>query len=387
MDDAFGVAPGELLAVEMPQGRGWIDVIHRCWVSGVALLPLDVRMAQRERAAVLDRARPAAVLDAAGETTVFAGAEPVSPETALVVATSGTGGEPRLAELSRAAVAAAVEGSTLALGGADTTWVACLPPSHVGGLMVLLRAELGGSPVVGLERFDAEAVVAVGRALVSVVPTMVARLVAAGVELDGMTLLVGGGALAPELAATATGRGARVVTTYGLTETCGGVVYDGLPFEHTEVRVEPEGEILVRGPTLMEGYRGDPAATGAAFTVDGWLRTGDLGELDDRMLNVFGRRDEVIRTGGEQVWPHEVERRLAAHPKVRDVIARGEPDPEWGAQVVAAVVPTSPDDPPTLEELRDWTREELASFKAPRRLELIAEVSRTRTGKIRRASD
>jgi acyl-CoA synthetase (AMP-forming)/AMP-acid ligase II len=99
---------------------------------------------------------------------------------------------------------------------------------------------------------------------------------------------------------------------------------------------------------------------------------------------VSGRRDEVIRTGGEQVWPQEVERRLASHPKVRDVIVHGEPHPEWGAQVVAAVVPASVDDPPTLEELRDWTREQLASHKAPRRLELIAEVPRTSNGKLRR---
>jgi acyl-CoA synthetase (AMP-forming)/AMP-acid ligase II len=137
----------------------------------------------------------------------------------------------------------------------------------------------------------------------------------------------------------------------------------------------------------MEGYRRDPAATGAAFTLEGWIRTGDLGELDERGLRVFGRRDEVIRTGGEQVWPQEVERRLSAHPKVRDVAVRGEPHPEWGAEVVAAVVPVSVEDPPTLEELRDWTRDELSSFKAPRRLELIAEVPRTRSGKIRRTRD
>ena len=387
MDDAFGATPGELLAVEMPPGPAWVDVIHRCWMSGVAVLPLDVRASVSERTAVLDRARPAAALDAGGEVTVFAGAEPVASDTALVVATSGTGGEPRLAEFSRAAVEAAVMGSARALGAGDTTWVACLPPSHVGGLLVLLRGELGGSPLVVLEGFDAEAVAAVDGGIVSVVPTMVARLVVADLELAGMTLLVGGGALDADLEAAAVARGARVVTTYGLTESCGGVVYDGVPFEGTEVRVEPEGDILLRGPTLMEGYRGDPAATGAAFTVEGWIRTGDLGELDERGLRVFGRRDEVIRTGGEQVWPQEVERRLSAHSKVRDVVVRGEPHPEWGAEVVAAVVPVSVEDPPTLEELRDWTRDELSSFKAPRRLELIAEVPRTRSGKVRRTRD
>jgi O-succinylbenzoic acid--CoA ligase len=387
MDHAFGVAPGELLAVEMPPGPAWVDVIRRCWTSGVTLLPLDVRMAPGERAAILDRARPAGIVDAGGETTAFAGSVPVLPDTAVVMATSGTGGEPRLAELSRSAVEAAVEGSTRALRAGDGALVSCLPPSHVGGLLVLLRGELGGSPLVVLEGFDAEAVAGIDGGIVSVVPTMVARLVAASVELAGLTLLVGGGALATDLEAAAIARGARVIATYGLTESCGGVVYDGVPFEATEARVEPEGDVLLRGPTLMEGYRGDPAATGAAFTVEGWLRTGDLGELDDRGLRVLGRRDEVIRTGGEQVWPQEVERRLAAHPKVRDVVVRGAPHPEWGSEVVAGVVPTSIADPPTLEELRGWTRDELSPFKAPRRLELIAEVPRTRSGKIRRSRD
>src|SRR5262245_714971 len=129
MVDAYGVAPGELLAVDIPPGPAWIEVVHRCWTSGTALLPLDARMRAAERAAILERARPAAVLDTEGETTVFAGQQPVSPDIALVVATSGTGGEPRLAELSRAGVEAAVEGSARALAGAMGTWVACLPPS------------------------------------------------------------------------------------------------------------------------------------------------------------------------------------------------------------------------------------------------------------------
>ena len=384
MDDAYGVTPGELLAVEMPLGPSWIEVVHRCWSSGVPLLPLDPRWGPKERAELLDLARPAAVLHALGDTTVFAGAEPVSPQTALMIATSGTGGAPRLVELSRAAIEAAARGSSQALGTQDEPWVACLPPSHVGGLLVLLRAELGDAPLVVLDGFDVESVAAVGRGVVAVVPTMVARLVAATVDLAGFTFLVGGGALDRELSAAATARGARVVTTYGLTESCGGVVYDRVPFDGTEVRVDPDGAILLRGPTLMEGYRRDPGATGAAFTSDGWLWTGDLGEIDEHGLRVFGRRGEVIRTGGEQVWPQEVERRLAEHPKVRDVVVRGEAHPEWGAQVVAAVVPSAIDDPPTLEELRDWARDQLAPFKAPRRLELIVEVPRTSSGKVLR---
>jgi acyl-CoA synthetase (AMP-forming)/AMP-acid ligase II len=153
------------------------------------------------------------------------------------------------------------------------------------------------------------------------------------------------------------------------------------------VRLDPAGGIEASGPTLMEGYRFDGAATGAAFTTDGWLRTGDLGSFaEDGTLTIQGRADEAIRTGGETVWPQEVERALATHPKVGDVAIVGRADPEWGAHVAAFVVPASPDDPPTLEDLRAHGAERLARFKLPRELRLSAEIPRTASGKVRRAS-
>ena len=137
----------------------------------------------------------------------------------------------------------------------------------------------------------------------------------------------------------------------------------------------------------MEGYRLDPAATGAAFTTDGWLRTGDVGTIDDEgHLSVQGRADHVIRTGGEKVWPEEVERALSSHPKVGDVAVAGSPDPEWGSHVRALVVPARPEDPPSLEELRAHGAERLARFKLPRELRLVEEIPRTSTGKVRRGA-
>ena len=134
----------------------------------------------------------------------------------------------------------------------------------------------------------------------------------------------------------------------------------------------------------MEDYRLDPAATGAAFTTDGWLRTGDLGAFDDGRLTVLGRADHVIRTGAEKVWPEEVERVLAVHPKVADVAVVGRPDEEWGSRVSAFVVPRVIGDPPSLDELRVHGAEHLARFKLPRELSLVAEIPRTGTGKVRR---
>jgi len=378
--------PGELVAIDLPPGEAWLEVVGDLWWRGVAFLPLDQRLSGSERKRILETAQPTTVMERLGET-VFPG-RPVSADIGIVMATSGTAGASRLVELSRSAVIEAVQGSAIALGAdATTPWIACLTPAHVGGLLVLLRGAILGVPVIVHEGFDPARVSGSGSggAFVSLVPTMVRRLVEAEVELERLILLVGGGALDPGLAETARERGARVVTTYGMTEVCGGVVYDGLPFGQTQVRLDPTGGIELKGPTVMEGYRGDPAATGSAFTTDGWLRTGDLGALtDEGRLVVSGRADDLIRSGGEKIWPDEVERALAEHPRVRDVAVAGRPHPEWGQEVVAFVVPTIVDEPPDLEELRAWAGERVARFKAPRALVLVPEIPRTSSGKIRR---
>jgi acyl-CoA synthetase (AMP-forming)/AMP-acid ligase II len=165
------------------------------------------------------------------------------------------------------------------------------------------------------------------------------------------------------------------------------VVYDGVPFEGTHVRLGHEQRIELRGPTVMQGYRHDGAATGAAFDVHGWLRTGDAGTIDDAgRLHVTGRLDEAIRTGAETVWPAEVERAIASHPKVFEVAVAGRPHPEWGQQVVAYVVPRTIDDPPSIEELRDHASDTIARHKTPREMVLLAELPRTPGGKVRRGA-
>lgn len=408
MESPFGLAPGELVVVDVPPGPAWVRLVHQLWNDRVAFLPLDHRSTERERRAVVDLARPTAVLEAGGSLTVFADGSPVPAVVAMVVATSGTGGPPRLVELSRAAVTAAVQTSREALAavGHDVSapLVCCLTPAHVGGLLVFLRGELGDLRVVVHDRFDPRRLLheAPAGAMVSLVPTMLRRLVGAGSDLGRLgTLLVGGARLEDDLRASAEALGGRVVSTYGLTESCGGVVYDGVPLPGTRVRIgeadrggEPggravggrAGRIELHGPTLMQGYRGDPAATGAAFDTRGWLRTGDAGSLgEDGRLTVHGRLDDAIRTGGETVWPDEVERALAGHPKVSEVAVAARPHPEWGEQVVAFVVPRRVDEPPTLDELRDHTSETIARHKAPRELVLVAEVPRTPGGKIRRS--
>lgn len=393
-----GVVRGELLAVDVPPGPIWLDIATWCWREGVAFLPLHHRLTEREKRAIVDRARPAALLRPSGESTWFADPGPVDERVGVVVATSGTAGAARLVELSRDAVTAAVDGSGRAMsrGGRNrpndpsAPWVCCLSPAHVGGLLVLLRGVLGGTPILVLDRFEVDrfAAQAPHGARASLVPTMLRRLIDARVDLSRFgELLIGGDALEPGLAAAARDLGGIVIATYGLTESCGGVVYEGRAFSGTAIRVREEDAVIeVQGPTLMEDYRGDPAATGAAFTGDGWLRTGDIGRLDDGVLHVEGRKEDLIRTGAEKVWPEEVEGALRDHPKVAEVAVAGRADAEWGQRVVAFVVPRSIDDPPTLDELREAAADRIARFKAPRDLVLVEALPRTTSGKIRRTA-
>jgi o-succinylbenzoate---CoA ligase len=368
-----------LLAVALPRPAA-AEAIVRAWEAGEAVLPLDPDAPGPELARLLAAARPTHLLDASGRSRT-AGGRPAPPGTAAVVATSGTGGPPKLVELDAAAVRAAAHAVSSALDtGPGDRWLCCLPLHGVAGLAILARAFHGGLPVKVHERFDPGRVAAAaGRAtLVSLVPAMLPPLAAAGADLGRFRrVLLGGGPLPAELP------GGPLVRTYGLTETFGGVVHDGHPLEGVELRLDG-GEILVRGPMLFRGYRDDPARTAAALR-GGWLRTGDLGRLDPGpRLVVVGRRDDLIVTGGVNVHPAEVEAVLAAHPAVAEVGVRGLPDPRWGQRVAAWVVPRDPAAPPTLAELRAFALERLVAAKAPRELLLVPSLPRGPSGKLLR---
>jgi O-succinylbenzoic acid--CoA ligase len=368
-----------LLAVALPRPAA-AEAIVRAWEAGEAVLPLDPEAPGPELSGLLAAARPTHLLDATGRSRM-AGGRPAAPGTAAVVATSGTGGPPKLVELDAAAVRAAARAVSAALdAGPGDRWLCCLPLHGVAGLAILARAFHGGLPVEVHERFDPGRVAAAaGRAtLVSLVPAMLPPLQAAGADLGRFRrVLLGGGPIPAEL------KGGPLVRTYGLTETFGGVVHDGHPLEGVELRLDG-GEILVRGPMLFRGYRDDPARTAAALR-GGWLRTGDLGRLDPGpRLVVLGRRDDLIVTGGVNVHPAEVEAVLAHHPAVAEVGVRGLPDPRWGQRVAAWVVPRDPAAPPTLAELRALALERLAAAKAPRELLLVPSLPRGPSGKLLR---
>jgi O-succinylbenzoic acid--CoA ligase len=377
-----GLGPGDLVVVEEPLGPAWPGIVRAAWGSGAALLPVDPRLTPGESTRILERAAATHRRGSEGELLPLTGGEPVAADTALVVATSGTSGEPKLVELSRDAVAAAVAASAERIGTGP--WLACMPPAHIGGLLVFLRAVLGGQPVVVHDRFDPGRVAAEpGVTYLSFVPTMLYRLVEHGVDLARFeAIVVGGAGLPAPLAERAAASGARLVRTYGQTESVGGTVYDGVPLAGTGMQVV-DGEVWLSGPTLMRGYRRDPAATTAVLPGDGWLRTGDGGWIgDDGLLRVSGRLEDAVATGGETVWPAEVEAVLREHPAVADVAIAGAPDPEWGQRAVAFVVPADPAAPPSLEDLRAFGAGSLAGYKLPREVRYLSELPRNLVGKV-----
>lgn len=343
-----------LVAIDLPGGPGFVDELRHVWESGDAAFPVDQRLpapAKRELCAAMRVG------------------DQVEPGDALVMATSGSTGAPKGVVLTHDAVAASARATSERLGvQPDDHWLACLPLSHVGGLSVVTRALHSDTRLTVLAGFDVAAVERSGATLVSLVATALARIDAARFR----TIVLGGSRPPAD-------RPANCVTTYGMTETGSGVVYDGVPLDGVEVDLATDGEIRLRAPMLLRAYRDGTSPVDA----DGWFATGDLGEWQaDGRLHVAGRRGDLIITGGENVWPESVEAALADHRGVAEVMVRGIDDPEWGQLVEAVVVPAA--DRPTLESLRNHVKRRHPAFMAPKRLTLVAALPRTSLGKLRR---
>ncbi len=364
---------GRLIAAITTDGPAFVDTLQRTWDAGDAVLPVDPRLPGAARDRLLEAMRPHVLVTDDGPVDLEDGLE-TGPDDALVVATSGTTGAPKGVVLTHKAVRASAEATSAALevDSRRDRWLACLPLAHIGGLSVVTRALHTGTDLEVHGRFDAPAVrqaAAHGVTLVSLVPAVLDRI-----DVSGFRRVLLGGSAIPD------DRPANCIATYGMTETGSGVVYDGRPLQGVEIRTV-DGELQIRGPMLLRGYRDgtDPTSDG------GWLPTGDAGEVGvDGAVRVFGRKGDLIITGGENVWPVAVEQVLVDHPGVAEVLIEGRPDPEWGRRVTAVVVPRDPTSPPTLEDLRSWVKERLPPYCAPKQLDVVADLARTRSGKLSR---
>ncbi|MFF7173552.1 acyl-CoA synthetase [Streptomyces pseudovenezuelae] len=408
--------------------------------AGVAAVPLNPKSGEKELGHILQDSAPGLLLTAPGTELPSAvaalerididvqgtgGPSPARPardgDPALVVYTSGTTGPPKGAVIPRRAVATTLD----ALADAwqwtsEDVLVHGLPLFHVHGLVLGILGPLrrGGS-VRHLGRFSTDGVARElndGATMLFGVPTMyhrIAETLSGEPELvkslAGARLLVSGSAALPvhdhERIAAATGR--RVVERYGMTETLmntsvradgeprAGTV--GVPLPGVELRLVEEdgspitsydgetvGEIQVRGPNLFTEYLNRPDATAAAFTADGWFRTGDMAVRDgDGYVRIVGRKaTDLIKSGGYKIGAGEIENALLEHPGVREAAVTGEPDPDLGERIVAWVVPADPQSPPSLEDLADHVARRLAPHKRPRVVHHLAALPRNDMGKI-----
>ncbi|MEU5434987.1 o-succinylbenzoate--CoA ligase [Streptomyces sp. NPDC020719] len=342
----------------------------------------------------LEGAGAAVVPVAAAAPPTFDLAAHVPEGTAVVIATSGSTSHPKGVLLSAEALRASARATHTRLGGPGR-WLLALPPYHVAGLQVLVRSLLAGtSPVLHDARggFRAEDFRSAGCRYTALVPTQLIRLLrAGGPALEALrefdAVLLGGTRVPPELLGRAREAGVRVVTTYGMSETAGGCVYDGVPLDGVRVRVvsdgDAEGTILLGGPTLATGYLGEPELTARAF-ADGWFRTDDLGRRHpDGRLEVLGRADDVVITGGVKVSPSAVEAVLREQPGVGDACVVGVADDDWGQIVVAVVVPAEPGGlrPGVEGELADAVRARLGRAAAPKAVRLLTDMPTRGVGK------
>lgn len=341
--------------------------------------------------AALDGSGPAVLPVAEGQSAEdMAPDEPLEPDTALIVRTSGSTGTPKGVLLSAAALRASAEATHERLDGPGT-WLLAMPAHHIAGVQVLVRSIVAGTDPVVMPRAAfrpkvftesaSDALGALGPVYTALVPTQLTRIVEDGGDALAAlrsfdAVLVGGAAVSASTLERALDAGVRVRTTYGMSETAGGCVYDGLPLDGVDVRIA-DGVIELSGPMLAHGYRLDRAATKESF-VDGWFRTSDTGEFRDGRLTVLGRIDDVINTGGVKVAATAVENILAAQENVREACVVGVPDAEWGQRVAAALVVTGPVDE---DALRSAVRAALGPAAAPKDFRTVAELPLIGPGK------
>lgn len=421
----MGVKQGDRVAVLSQNRPELVFLIHALVRRGAILVPLNARLTRAELVPLVARTEPSLVLASESladrvEGTVtfeaFARGREVNEEgrgladqdVRCILFTSGTTGLPKGAELTVRNFRANAIASASNLGGdADQRWLGCLPLFHVGGIALVTRAAEYGACVVLHDGFESGRVLrdlaAEGITHVSLVATALRRLLteAKAFPASLRAVLIGGGPAPSALLDEARARGLPVLQTYGLTEATSQVTTElradadgataGVPISTVKLKIVNErreslpagvaGEIAVSGPTVMRGYFQDEAAT-ARVLSGGWLYTGDLGALDERgRLTVLTRRTDLIVTGGENVYPAEVEAVLARHPDVQDVAVTGLDHPEWGQTVVAVVAPKQPLDS---NVLADHCRTELAGFKVPRRFVVVDSVPRNAGGKVDR---
>lgn len=415
-----GLRSGDLMAVITPSSLVLSKLLSTALHIGVTVFPLDPYMARERRNSLLTQAGVDLVLTdmelhdlppgvrsiliptnaetcAAVEPAVFEG------QIQLIVATSGSEGEPKGVLLSGENIAASVAASRSRLGlQSEDVWLNCLPMFHIGGAMILYRCLDAGAGMLLHQGFAAEKVWAdlnSGQVShISLVPAMLAQLLDVAAEVappeNLRVTLVGGGGLSSELASRAHAAGWPLCVSYGMSETCSQCVTDcsddaglipasvGLPLDGFEIALSNNSRIKVRGPAVMQGYVNPDKSLGHGLSQDGWFETGDLGQIDrSGCLRVLGRADDILISGGNTIHPLEIENLMINCPGVDGVAISSRMDRVWGDVLVALYTGNL-----SSAELESWCRINLSSTQRPREFIRLSELPRNAMGKLDRKS-
>ncbi len=376
-----GIRRGDRVALAVGSEQ-LVVALHGCLLIGAVAVPVDLRLTAAERA--LRTAEAVTMIDALPD------GDPVAPtpagleDPATVMFTSGTTAGPKEVVLSLDNWMGNAIGSALALGlDRHERWLCPMPLAHVGGLSIQLRSVVYGTEVLLHSRYETKAVhdalmnPEAGVTLASLVPTMLARLLDAGLAQPPSLrwVLLGGAPIAPALLTRAAAAGVPVAPSYGMTEACTQIATHGWPLLGTELRLGDDDEVLVRGRTVARD----------ALAADGWLHTGDRGRMDSGgRLEIVGRLADTIVSGAENIAPAEIESALLEHPALADVAVLGRADPQWGEAVVAQYVLAPGAQAPDEADLRAHCAARLAAFKVPKRFEAVPALPRGTTGKLLR---
>lgn len=395
---AYGVRRGATVSLNMAGGRNQVILIHALMKLGAVLLPISPRLSAAERSQAVKTAGVSIDLDDPSRITMTEADLPLLGEHDMAdvhcrILTSGSTGVPHPVGLTYGNHLFSAMGSAFNIGvDPRDRWLCALPVSHISGLSILMRSVIYGITTVLHDRFDTAAVDRAieedGVNVISMVSTMLLRLLDDGVDLSRCrAILVGGGPVPQSALERALELGAPVIQTYGLTETSSQVTTlevaearrkvgsVGRPLLTSHLRIR-DGEILVQGPTVAAG----------SLDADGWFHTGDIGRIDEEgFLYVEGRSDDLIITGGENVHPGEIEDVLVRHPEILEAAVIGRPDPEWQQAITAVIVPR---DGVVVDQemVRTHCAGILAPYKVPKFVEVVESLPRTASGKIKRAA-
>lgn len=378
----------DLIAIDIKEPALLTENILKVWDNSNAALIIDNRLPIKTKKSLLESMRPSMYVDDSGETTKLNDPVAVSPGDALVMLTSGTTGNPKGVILTHESIKQSIKltHSYLNVDPSHDGWLLMLPPYHIGGLMVILRSILTNTRLKYLKEITAQNVknaLAEGYNLTACVPTSLDRLK----ELPFKAILVGAMAYSG-------GKLKNLVHTYGMTETCSGVVYNGEPLKNVKIEIDQfTDEISIKSPTLFRAYRNHPdhylKMTPEGFDPKdsrGFFLTKDIGFFDDEnKLKIIGRSDEVIITGGEKVWPQKVENALTKLPNVKEAAIVGLPDQKWGSSVTALIVYDQ--DRPTYnyQTLKKLLKDELAFYEIPKTVLSVPSLPKTLVGKLQRS--